>query len=44
MLVDTSIHRCKDDVNISSDSDTYECGDENMGGVPNVILRGILPD
>ena len=43
VVVDRSSHSSKDDDIISSDSDADRGGGEKMGGVRNVILRGILP-
>ena len=46
VVVDLSSHSGKDDDIISSDndSDADGGGGEKMGGVSNVILRGILPE
>ena len=44
VVVDLSSHSIKDDDSIRSDSDTDGGGGETMGGVPNVIFRGISPD
>ena len=44
VVVDLSIHISKYDESIISDSDAYRDGGEHMGGVLNVISRGILPD
>ena len=43
-MVDISSHSSKLDDSIISESDTEVGGGENMGGVPNFILRCILPD
>ena len=43
-MVDLSSHINDTNNSNRSESDTEGRGDEKMGGVSNVVLRGILPD